>query len=182
MYTKFVGISAETAALIERLRLSPQESEDDILKRTLDEIHSQSGPRSRIPLIGCDLGEGAILHEGEKLYLFRHKASRYSGKPEAIAVAQGGNLHLFGQRVEKSKGSIVQPALKQWQERNNDRNEQGELVSLNAWLYWYVDGDGKLASAAELRIPKMVSRRRRATTVSDPALVESTVEGVGLDF
>jgi hypothetical protein len=181
MYTKFVGISAETAALIERLRLNPQESEDDILKRTLEGVHSQRPPKQN-STIGCDLGEGAILHEGEKLYLFRHKASRDSGKPEAIAVAQRGNLHLFGQRVEKSKGSIVQPALKQWQEQNNDRNEEGELVSLNAWLYWYVIRDGKLASAAELRIPKMVSRRRRATTVNDPALVESTVEGVGLDF
>ena len=172
MYTKFVGISAETAALIERLRLSPQESEDDILKRTLQGGHLQQTPKQSSK-IGCDLGDGAILLEGEQLYLFRHKESRDSGKPEAIAVAEGGSLRLFGRMVEKSKDSFVQPALKLWQERNNDRNKKGELVSLNAWLYWYVNRDGKLVSAAELRNPEKVSKRGRVpTTVFTQASVE----------
>ena len=156
MYTKFIGISPETAVLIERLRLSPQESEDDILKRALP-----GGQAPKQSSTGCDLGEGAILHEGEELYLFRRKASRVDNMPDAVATAKGGNLYLFGERVEKSKGSVLQPALRLWQERKDDRNEKGELVSLNAWTYWYVNRDGKLVSADELRRRDGISRRGR---------------------
>ncbi len=165
MYTKFVGISAETAALVEELRLSPQESEDDILKRVLQREPSSQTPEWNVT-IGCNLGKGAILFEGEKLYLFRHKASRDSGKPEAIATAAGGYLHLFGQRISKSNGSIVQPALSLWQERNNDRNEKGKLISLDAWDYWFVARGGKHVRAGELRNPEQVSRRNRGVTLT----------------
>ena len=108
---------------------------------------------------GCDLGQGATLPQGHKLYLFRHKRSRDAEKPEAIAEAKNGDLYLYGQKVARPKGSLVQPALRMVQERLNDRNSRGELISLDAWHYWYVKRQGQFLKADMLRDQTKVVRR-----------------------
>jgi hypothetical protein len=157
LYQKFVGISAETAALIEAYRNNPQETEDEIIRRGL----SPKSEAKKVTRIGCDLGQGAVLAEGEKLYLFRYKASRTQGKPDATAEAKGQALYLYGRRVKKSKGSFVQPALRMYQEKADDRNPKGEYISLDAWEYWYVQRDSKFITAGELRNQDMITRRGR---------------------
>jgi hypothetical protein len=172
MFAKYIGVSAETAALIEAHRQDPSELEDQILCRALagtirtpDHSH-----------VGCDLGQGAKLHEGERIYLFRYKSSRDARKPEAVAYASGGNLYLFdpssrgagggrpsrdARKVEKSRKSLVQPALRLAQARMNDRNAKGEFISLDAWDHWFVQRDGKLFPVGELRDPQQIVRRQR---------------------
>jgi hypothetical protein len=156
MYQKFVGISAETAALIESHRNNPQETEDEIIRRGLSSKIEVEQASSRL---GCDLGNGAVLEDGEKVYLFRYKASREQGKPEAVAEAKGQALYLYGRRVKKSKGSFVQPALRMYQEKVDDRNPKGAYISLDAWEYWYVRRDNKFIRVGDLRNQDMITRR-----------------------
>lgn len=165
MYAKFVGIKADTAALIEMRRQAPDESEDDILRREL------APPPAADPTntAGCDLGQGAQLQEGEQLYFFRHKRSRDARKPEAVAKAKGGNLYLYGQKVERSKGSLVQPALRMVQERLNDRNAKGELISLDAWDYWYVERRKIWRKVGTLRDQDQIVRRGQSLISSKDA-------------
>jgi len=160
MYAKFIGITAETAALIETRRQGPKESEDDILRRTLAPTVDR-GADSEEPVAGCDLGQGAVLREGERLYFFRHKRSRDAEKPEAIAESRNSSLYLYGQKVERSKGSLVQPALRMVQERLDDRNPKGEFISLDAWDYWYVRRHKVFLKVGMLRDQEKIVRRGR---------------------
>jgi hypothetical protein len=158
MYSKFVGITAETAALIEQYREHPQESEDEIIRRKLTSRKAIEG--------GCDLGKGAMLYEGEKLYFFRNKQSRAAGKPEAVAESKHGNLFLYGERIQPSKGSLVAPALSLVQARLNDKNAKGQFISLDAWKYWFVSRGGKLIEVGDLRDPDQIAHRRASAPLA----------------
>jgi hypothetical protein len=170
MISKYIGISPETAALIEGYRIRPDESEDDIIKRTLSPSAAASAPAAATAVapsqhqaakVGCDLGKGALLADGEKLFLFRWKQSRERMQPDAVAVAKGGDLYLYDERVAPSKGSYLHPALRLFQVRNNDKNEKGEYISLDAWLYWFVNRSGEFIRASDLRDPTQITRRGR---------------------
>lgn len=109
---------------------------------------------------GCDLGKGVVLRDGEKMFCFRYKSSLKAHKPEGVAEARNGRLFIEGQEVRPSKGSLVQPALKVIQRKLHDISPtSGELTSLDAWEYWYVERAGKFVRVGNLRDPNRIHRR-----------------------
>jgi len=174
MIVKYVGLTAETSALVERFRISPIQTEDEIIhsafqRFALEQTSTKQVTGSGSVRQGCDLGRGVALTEGEPMFCFRYKSSLKSGKPEGIALAKGGALYVDGQKVEQSKGSLVQPALQLVQKRIKDVSPtNGGLVSLDAWDYWYVKRGERLVRVGELR-PKdeIVRRQRKVVQVTD---------------
>jgi hypothetical protein len=160
MYAKFIGISAETAATIERARIHPEESEDQILARVL----GTKAPTTKSPppvRRRFKLGFGAWLDEGEQLFFFRSKESYDKGKAEAVAAIIDSAFVLYGAEIQPSRGSYLQPAMQLVQRKLRDFNEQGKLISLDAWKYWHVVRQGKFVPVSTLRDPNLVVRRKR---------------------
>jgi hypothetical protein len=117
-------------------------------------------PPKREDSVGCDLGKGVVLQEGEKMFCFRYRSSLRAHKPEGVAEARNGRLFIEGQEVRPSKGSLVQPALKVIQRKLRDISPTtGELISLDAWDYWYVERAGNFVRVGDLRDPNKVHRR-----------------------
>ena len=111
---------------------------------------------------GCHLGSDVWLEEGEQLFCFRRMSSLESGSAEAVAVARGGHLYVDGVAIRPSKGSILQPALRQVQIKIGDLSPTaGGPTSLDAWKYWYVRRQGHYVRVHELRDPAKIARRRR---------------------
>ncbi len=111
---------------------------------------------------GCHLGSDVWLEEDEQLFCFRRMSSLESGSAEAVAVARGGHLYVDGVAVRPSKGSILQPALRQVQIKIGDLSPTaGGPTSLDAWKYWYVRRQGRYIRVHELRDPAKIARRRR---------------------
>jgi hypothetical protein len=108
-----------------------------------------------------DLGQGAQLRIGEKPILFLSEEAKRANRPDAEAVIRSDGFYLDGKRIEPSKGSVLQPAMKLIQERKGHRNAKGELISLSAWRQWHVVRDGKLVSMLELKNPALAHRRKR---------------------
>ncbi len=166
MSAKSVEISTKTAALIEGFRDNLFQSEDDIIGAALERLRETETREGRIEPFetaagktGCDLGMGVVLAEGEKLYLFRYKASLGSLEPDGTATARGGRLYVEGEEVAPSKGSLVQPALRLLHRRR--RIGGAPAIPHKAWEQWHVHRDGRFVPVADLRTPESISRRDR---------------------
>ncbi len=172
MFVKFVGLTSDTGALVEHFRETASQTEDEIIQKSLRKLRELSRiflqedtvePKDRSDEtreIGCDLGKGAYLREGEKMFCFRKRSSLEARKPEGIAIGIKGKLLIDGQEVTPSRGSLVQPALQIIQRRLGDYSQtSGNLVSLDAWEYWYVERNGKYVCVGDLRDPKRIRRR-----------------------
>lgn len=158
MYAEFVGLTPEAVTLVERLRLSAQESKSDILVRVLSALLA---PKEKSDDV-LQLGQGAFLRVGEQPMLFLSEAAKRLRKPDAIAEVRSDGLYLDGVRIKPSKGSVLQPAMKLVQERKGHRNADGALISLSAWRQWHVIRDGDLLSMVDLKDPALAHRRGRA--------------------
>ncbi|MCG8512390.1 MAG: hypothetical protein MI741_24495, partial [Rhodospirillales bacterium] len=168
----------ETAALVEQLRESLFQSDEEVIRKALKRLLLQSRETSETPSgivpmdgVGCDLGQGAVLAEGETIYLFRYRASLDSGRFEGVATARGGKLYIGAEEVVPSRGSLVQPALQFFQRRLNDVSpSRGGFVVLDAWDYWYVKREGQYTRVGDLRDPRKIKRRKRRRKSEDRAL------------
>ena len=127
MAGKTIRIDRETAALIEHLREGLFQPDEEVVRTALRRLLEQGPGSPRKPAtdadsdrMGCDLGQGVQLAEGEAIYLFRYRASLESGRFEGVAVARGGKLFIGENEVLPSRGSLVQPALKMIQRKLND--------------------------------------------------------------
>jgi hypothetical protein len=154
---EYVGFTREATTLTEGCRESPNETKCDIIVRVLRGLRSPESTRR----IGLDLGQGAFLDEGENIYLFLSEESKKMRKPVAEAQAGDGELYMDGERVIPSKGSWLQPAMERVLIKVNHRNDEGELISLNAWRQWHVLRNKCLISVGELRDQKLIRKRGR---------------------
>lgn len=159
MYSEFVGLTPQAVALIERYRLSRDESQSDIIVRVMSSLAQPEPAKRQTEFL--DLGQGATLRVGERPILFLSEDGKRRGRPDAVAEVRADGFYLDGQRIEPSKGSVLQPAMKLVQHRKNHRNHQGELISLSAWRQWHVIRDGKMLSMLELKDPALARKRGR---------------------
>ena len=109
---------------------------------------------------GLDLGQGVILNMGQKLYLFLTEEERENRAPAAEAIVESDGLYMNGKRIEPSRGSVLQPAMKIIQEQRDHRNSRGEIVSLSAWRQWCVMQDDQFVRIFDLKDPSLALRRR----------------------
>jgi hypothetical protein len=165
-FVEFAGLTQEAAMLIEAFRQSPSETKSDILTRVLSHLHKTEPAEDQDEL---DLGQGAKLRVGEKVYLFLSKETKDAKKPVAVALVKGDGFYLWDKKIEPSKGSVLQPAMKLVQERVGHRNDSGELVSLSAWRQWHVAREGKLVPIVELKDPRLAHTRGRSVSFSTDA-------------
>lgn len=162
-YSEFVGIAPRTSSLIETFRESPDETKDQILLRVLQRIADPKGKGGLYAFPGrkvLDLGQGAGVLVGEKLYLFLSLEAKKAGKPDGVAIARAEGLEVDGVVSAKSKGSFLQPAMVKFQERLNHRNKDGEIISLSAWRQWHVHRDGQWIRLFDLKAPDLTKTRR----------------------
>ena len=86
-----------------------------------------------------------------------------------LAYVRDGQLWLYDKPVAPSaRGSFVKALLDTYQARANDRNERGEIISLDAWDYWFVKRDGQFLRVGDLRT--VVHRRNNRLTLADLGL------------
>jgi hypothetical protein len=119
------------------------------------------GPILSLPTagkIGCDLGDGAILGEGEEIYCHLSKRDLEWRKPEGRAVARDGVLFMDGQQIHPQRGAWLQEALRIVQKK------VGHAANLNAWIHWYARRNGKLIPVAELRTVVQTRAKRAGGT------------------
>jgi hypothetical protein len=155
MYAKYVGLSAATAELIERLRTAPGESEDAIIRRALSGLAVARPAAPRIDyVVGCDLGSGVALAQNETIQCYIRTGDMALREPDGVAVARGGALFISGERVVPQRGAWLQAALKRVQQKTGQRVP----VAVNAWEHWFVTREGKRMRLADLR--SRVRRRR----------------------
>jgi hypothetical protein len=184
MAGKTVRIGRETAALIERFRDSLFQSDEEVIQAALTRLAEKNPKTPAEPTtvagsdtVGCDLGQGAVLAEGEAIYLFRYRTSKESGRFEGVATARGGKLFMGDVEVMPSRGSLVQPALQMVQRRLNDVSpSRGGFVVLDAWDYWYVRRQGRYVRVGDLRDPGLIQRRRKRRNPKDRALFRQLAE------
>lgn len=172
MIIKYVGITKEASGLIEHLRQSPDETESDIIVRALSPLRKSESPTSPKYL---EIGQGVKLRVGEKVMLFLSEDAKRSSAPDAVAEAHEDGLYTDGEKVQPSKGSVLQPAMKRAQERKNHRNKLGDLISLSAYRQWHVVRDGKFVPVSELKDPALARKRGHAM-----ARIDATAEELGL--
>jgi hypothetical protein len=161
MYQKFIGVTAETAALIEGRRKSPQQSEDEIILEAL----RPSAPPANLTE-PYDLGQGVTAYVGERLVLFLNETSKKARKPAGIAEVRRDGLYVDGRRVERSRGSEITPGMRIIQERVGHRL-RGQIVSLNAYLKWHVIRNGQLVRLEDLKDPTKARKRGRVLTTAE---------------
>jgi very-short-patch-repair endonuclease len=118
--------------------------------------------------VGCDLGDGAILGQGEEIYCHLSKRDLEWRKPEGTAAARDGALFMDGKHLRPQRGAWLQEALRIVQQ------QVGHAATLNAWIHWYVRRDGQLIPVAELRT--VVHTRAKRTRQS----TDLTLEDLGL--
>ena len=163
MFTKFIGVTQEVSALIEASRTNMAETESDILFRVLPRMVEPDAaapcPTRRAVF---DIGEGAQVSVGDKLYLFLSETARKAERPDGVAEVRADGLYVAGTKIVPSKGSHIQPAMKLFQEKAGHRNDKGELISLSAWRQWYIVADGKWTRLDELKDPARAKRRGRS--------------------
>ncbi len=143
-------------------KLNPQDLRSILRKTDLQRVSSKPSrvPEPTLPLppagkIGCDLGDGVILGEGEEIYCHLSKRDLEWRKPEGKAVAHDGALFMEGQRIQPQRGAWLQEALRIVQQK------VGHAATLNAWIYWYARRNGKLIPVAELRAVVHTRAKRR---------------------
>jgi hypothetical protein len=171
MYTKFVGLTAETAALIEGRRRSAEQSENDIILQAL----RPASPPAHLTLPYA-LGQGVIGYVGEKLFLFLDERAKKARKPAGTAEVRKDGLYVDGRRVERSRGSEITPAMRIVQERVGHR-AFGKIISLNAYLKWHVVRGGQLVRLEDLKDPTKARKRGRRLTADQ---AEQFLNEIGL--
>jgi len=155
MFSKFIGITSELSTLIESRRQRADQSECDILIDALRSAASQSSDEG----ITFDLGQGAELRVGERLYLFLTKAAKDAAKPDGLAEVRRDGIYIEGKKVSPSNKSLLQPAMVHFQRRL--AGPKADLTSLSAWRQWHVERDGVLVPIFDLKTPALARRRGR---------------------
>jgi hypothetical protein len=161
---EYVGLNHEALSLIEGFRQAPTETRCDIIIRCFSLLQEREAESTSAPIDAWfDLGEGARVRVGEKLFLYLSKKdAAHRGHPDAVIDVRADGLYMEGKKLPLSRrGNSLDPAMKLIQERKNHRNEKGELVSLSAWRQWFVIRDGKLISMLELKDPALARTRGR---------------------
>jgi hypothetical protein len=157
VFTKFIGVTPELSALIERRRLGPDQSECEILVLALSESQGASAATVTKPTL--DLGQGVRIDVGERLYLFLQKPEP-NAQPDGVAEAAIDGLYVEGRRIAKSRGSLLHPAMRHFQEQRGHRNTQGDVISLSAYRQWHVRRQGELIPLSRLKDPALARHRR----------------------
>lgn len=183
MFVEFAGLTQQAATLIESFRISPDDTKSDIIVRVLSRLrdndaanHTPLDRSERNHSATFDLGQGAQLRVGESIFLFLSENAKRNSRPHATAEVRRDGLYLFGKRVEPSKGSALQPAMRLVQEKLDHRNEDGEIISLSAWRQWHVERDSQFIPVLNLKDPALA--RKRGRTVSSS--IDKTAEELGL--
>lgn len=183
MFVEFAGLTQRAATLIESFRISPDETKSDIIVRTLSRLGNNSSanhlprdPAEEGPEAKFELGQGAQLRIGETAFLFLSENAKQNRRPHATAEVRRDGLYLFGKRIEASKGSVLQPAMRLVQEKLNHRNQDGEIISLSAWRQWHVERGGQLIPVLDLKDPTLARKRGRTTSRS----IDKTAVELGL--
>jgi hypothetical protein len=179
MYAEYAGLTHEAVTLIERLRKFPSESKSDILIRVLAQLIDLSPNVGVAPVEAkrFNLGQGASLKVGEKIFLYLSKAAKRADRPDGIAEVGADGLHMDGHRVRASRGNPLQAAMRAIQEKKGHRNEVGQIISLSAWRQWHVIRDGKLVPVFELKDPALAHTRSR---VLGSRVTNLTLDELGL--
>ena len=155
MIDEYVGLTRDASTLVERFRRAPTETKADIIVRVLSALVPTPTPVTETAGF-LDLGQGVRVPVGERLALFLTKSQ---GGPDGVAEVRADGLYLDGQKVERSHGSLIQPAMRAVQERKNHRNDKGQIISLNAYRQWHVRRDGKFIPIERLKDPRLARRR-----------------------
>jgi hypothetical protein len=158
MYAKYIGVTAETAALIEARRKGPEQSENDIIRGVL----RPAAPPTDLT-IPYDLGQGVTAYVGETLFLFLDEHAKKARKPAGVAEIRKDGMYVDGRRVERSRGSEITPAMRIIQERVGHRSGK-HIISLNAFLKWHVLRDGQIVCLSDLKDPSKARKRGRGLT------------------
>ena len=169
---EYAGLTKQAASLVERHRKSSNETKSDILVRILS---APGAPTEQVSPNhpNFDLGQGANLRVGEKVFLFLSEEAKKARRAHAIADVKSDGFYLLGSKIEPSKGSVLQPAMHLIQEKLGHRNERGEIISLSAWRQWNVERGGKLVPVLELKDPALARKRGRAVShISDKTAEE----------
>jgi hypothetical protein len=153
---KYIGLTTEASALIESRRSRPDQAEWEIIVEALD---PKTKPLKEI----FDLGQGVELNSGERLYLFLNEQSKKARAPDGIAEVRTDGIYVEGRKIEPSRGSPLQPAMRFFQERAKHR------VSLSSWRQWHVQRENRLVPLVELKDPALA--RRRGQTIDTDALL-----------
>ena len=163
MYAEYAGLTPQAVTLIECLRKSPSESKSDILVRVLSPLIEPPPAVTAAPIKPkrFDLGQGASLTVGEKIFLFLSKAAKKANRPDGIAEVEVDGLYIDGKRITASRGNPLQAAMRVVQERKGHRNGAGTIISLSAWRQWNVIRDGNLVPVLELKDPARAHKRGR---------------------
>ncbi len=175
-----IGLTTKTA-VVERIEKGLS-SGDEPSRQNLSSISQETTPHrvtSKLPPepkpsmeasgnIGCDLGDGATLGEGEDIYCHLSKRDLELRTPEGKAVAHAGALFMDGQRIHPQRGAWLQEALRIVQQK------VGHDATLNAWIHWYARRNGKLIPVSELRTVIQTRTKRTAGTN------ELTLDDLGL--
>jgi hypothetical protein len=154
-YSEFIGISPRTATLIEARRLTEDEPKDAILLRTLTSLAPPKDDPETLPPTKprpmLDLGQGAELVIGEKVYLFLSGKALKANKPDGTAYVRENGFEIDGRIIPKSRNSYHHPAMVEFQKKKGHRNEKGQIISLSAWRQWYVERDGRFVPLLDLK-------------------------------
>lgn len=155
MIIKYIGLTAEAAALIEGRRSRPDQAEWEIIVDALKpSAKSPVATPPGLPRVGLDLGQGVKLNVGERLFLFLNERSKRARKPDGLAEVRADGLYVEGRRIEPSRGTPLQPAMQIFQRRVDPR-----MVSLSAWRQWHVLRDKTFVPLVELKDPELAHRR-----------------------
>jgi hypothetical protein len=166
-YQKYIGLPAEASALIESRRSRPDQEEWEIIVEAMKPTASQA----RSPDAFFDLGQGAKVKVGEPLYLFLNEETKKAKKPDGTAEVRDDGIYVEGKRIEPSRGSPLQPAMKIFQERS------GHVVSLSSWRQWHVLRNKRFTPLVELKDPDLARRRGGLLTAIDEDIFATTVTG-----
>jgi hypothetical protein len=151
---KYVGLTAEASALIERRRSRPDQTESEIIVEAL----KPSGADTRAVL---DLGQGVRLPALDRLYLFLNERGKKAEKPDGTAEvgAEADGIYVDGRKVQNSRGSPLAAAMLIFQKRAVEEGRADKVASLNAWLKWHVLRDDRFVPLFELKDPTQARRR-----------------------
>jgi hypothetical protein len=154
MIVEYVGLTREGATIIEQFRTAPTETKADIIVRVLGSLLPRTAPD-----LFLDLGQGVKIPIGERIELYLPKTKL--GNPDAVAEARVDGLFMDGEKyVAPRRGdSPLHPAMRRVQERKNNRNSKGELISLSAFRQWYVKRNDRLVRVDELKDSGLARKR-----------------------
>lgn len=173
-YTEFVGLTQEVASLVEAHRINVSETKSDILWRILPRkirgdlpvAPKRPSPNEKKSEEIFNFGEGVKVSVGTRLYLFLSKKAMESSSPDGFADIKTDGLYVDGTiRIDKSRGSYLQPAMRLIQQRKKHFNDKGDIISLSAWRQWHIRQDNQFISLYDCKDPNISKKRRRHKNV-----------------